>query len=274
MTVTARDLALAVRTLRLSGRAVCAHSSLGSFGWVDGGAMAVVASLLDEGCTVMVPTFSAAFSAPPPAGRRPPRNGTDYESYKRVLAGGGRAYSTDTFEINDTMGAIPAEVLRLPQRIRGNHPLSSFAAVGPLAQKLIAGQRALAVMEPLRRLIEMDGVVVVMGVGLTTMTLLHLAEQLAGRNLFRRWANGSDGDIVECEYGGCSGGFTNFERVIAPLAQGTLVGESGWRAFPAADTLEAAAAAVRRQPSITHCPETQCVRCNDAIAGGPIIRES
>ena len=34
------------------------HSSLASFGRVEGGAAAVVQAFLDEGCTIVVPAFS------------------------------------------------------------------------------------------------------------------------------------------------------------------------------------------------------------------------
>jgi len=53
------------------------------------------------------------------------------------------------------------------------------------------------VFKPLRALSETGGYVVLMGVGLEAMTLIHLAEQMAGRNRFRRWANGPDGRPME-----------------------------------------------------------------------------
>jgi aminoglycoside N3'-acetyltransferase len=86
------------------------------------------------------------------------------------------------------MGAIAAAVVQMPGRSRGNHPICSFAAVGPHAQSLVAHQSPLAVNAPLAALADCSGYVVLMGVGLNCMTLLHLAEQQAGRNLFRHWA--------------------------------------------------------------------------------------
>jgi len=61
--------------------------------------------------------------------------------------------------------------------------------VGPLAQQLISGQQPLNVYAPFRALAEAGGWVVLMGVGPDKLTLLHYAEQLAGRIPFRRWAN-------------------------------------------------------------------------------------
>ena len=85
-------------------------------------------------------------------------------------------------------GCDTAPVLARPERLRGDHPLASFSAIGPLATDLIDGQHGGAVHAPLRALGEMDGAIVMVGVGLTRMTLLHLAEQEAGRTQFQRWA--------------------------------------------------------------------------------------
>src|ERR687891_282076 len=109
MVVTGEDLKQALRGLGLSRRAVCLHSSLRSFGHVAGGAKTVIRAFLDEECTVLVPTFSSGF------------------------------------EIDRDMGAIPATLVRWPNRVRGNHPLDSFTAVGPSATELIAQQDPLDV---------------------------------------------------------------------------------------------------------------------------------
>jgi aminoglycoside N3'-acetyltransferase len=159
-------------------------------------------------------------------------------------------------------------VLARPERLRGDNPLCSFAAIGPTSD-LVREQRPLDVYAPLRILAGRDGFVLLIGVGLERMTLLHLAEERAGRVPFRRWANGPDGRPMEVETGGCSDGFGNLEPVLAPLARETNVGESRWRAFPARAALEAATEAIREQPEITRCGRDDCLRCADAIAGGP-----
>ena len=109
-----------------------------------------------------------------------------------------------------------------------------------------------------------------MGVGLERMTLLHLAEQQARRNLFRRWANDQNGETMEVEMGGCSDGFGKLEPILAPLMRETQVGQSHWRIFPARETLTLAADAIRRDPLLTHCGCSPC-RCDDAVLGGPLL---
>ena len=257
-----------VRELGLSGLPLEVHSSLSSFGRVEGGAATVVDSLLAEGCTVVVPTFtSPAYLVEPPEAMRLDRNGVDYESFN-TAGGAHRVFTPETNDVNTTMGVIPAEVLGRPERIRGSNPLCSFAALGPLADR-VREQRPLDVYAPLRILAAKDGWALLMGVDLRSLTLLHLAEEKAGRRLFRRWANGQDGKPMEVEVGSCSQGFLNFESILAPLACVTLVGESRWVAYPARQSLAAAVEAIRADPGITHCGDADCLRCRDAIAGGP-----
>jgi aminoglycoside 3-N-acetyltransferase len=235
----------------------------------------VVDGLLAEGCTVMVPTFSYGFSVRPLPHQRPARNGTGYRfppDEPDASDGAHRVYRPDSNEISRAeMGAIPAEVLAIPGRVRGNHPLSSFSAVGPLAAELISGQAPLRVYAPLQALADRGGFVLLMGAGLRRLTLLHCAEQMAGRNLFRRWVNGPDGRPMEVEAGGHAGGFPRLGPALAHLERRDRVGASEWLVYPVRETIEAAAEAIRRDPSITHCGDAGCERCNDAVAGGPIL---
>jgi aminoglycoside N3'-acetyltransferase len=271
--VTVEDIRHATRAAGLSEQPLCVHASLRSFGWVEGGAEAIVHGLLEEECTVLVPTFSLTFSISPPPGLRPLRNAWDYDQPVSGLLGEGRAYSPATNEMSGWLGVIPSTVMAMEGRVRGNHPLNSFSAVGPLAHDLIDRQAPEDVYAPFERLVELGGSVVLMGVGLTSMTLIHLAERRAGRTLFRRWANDAGGAAMMVEVGSCSTGFDRFDPIVAPFERRATVGKSLWRIFPARPTLEAATRAIRDDPSITHCGKEEC-RCNDAVLGGPILDAS
>ena len=95
MSVTPKDIAKAASRAGLDGRPVLVHSSLRSFGWVEGGAEAVVDGLLDHGCTVMVPAFSSVFWVPAPGDQRLLRNGRDYDEQDGRATGVSRVYSPD-----------------------------------------------------------------------------------------------------------------------------------------------------------------------------------
>ncbi len=272
MALTIANIRAGARRLDLGGRPTCVHSSLRSFGEaVEGGAAAIIDGLRAEGCTPLVPTFSDAFLVPPPPGQRPDRNGWDYGSDPGSSGGAGLVYTPDSKLIDRDMSAIAAAVVTRPGRARGEHALNSFAAIGPLAPRLISRQEPLDVYGPLRELAEADGFVVLMGVGPRALTLIHLAEAMAGRRPFRRWANGPDGRPTMHETGGCSEGFSSFEPILSPLAATTRVGRSRWRAFPAGSTLAALTRAIRSEPDMTRCADPSCGRCHDAVRGGPIL---
>ena len=271
MVVTQQDIQHALRALGLAGQVVCLHSSLRSFGEVADGAIAVVQAFLDEGITILVPTFSSVFEVAPPPHLQFERNGWNYRATSAPRHSSERVFNLEVPDIDRSMGVIPATVLTWSNHMRGNHPLDSFTAVGPQAAKLVGGQTPSDVYAPLAALARMKGFVLLMGVGLEKMTLLHLAEKEAGRVLFRRWANNEHGQTVAVEVGGCSEGFGKLDASLRPVVREISVGHSKWTLLPAAQALTFAAAAIRADPQITHCGVETCERCNDAVKGGPIL---
>lgn len=271
MTVSRADVVSAIRELGLSGNAVCLHASLRAFGSLEGGAATIPKAFLAHRCSVLVPSFSNMFEIPPPEHLRPARNGWDYDKQEGRRSGLGRVFRRDRSDLDrDRMGAVAAEVVAMTGRARGAHPLNSFSAVGPRAKHLVAGQLGTHVYAPLEELVRADGFVLLLGVGLDKMTLLHLAEQRAGRAPFLRWANDAAGEPILAQVGGCSRGFTNFEAALGPLAETRMLGTCTWRVYRAKMALEAATAAIEATPRITHCGDEACERCRDAQAGGPL----
>lgn len=210
------------------------------------------------------------FGVMPPPDLRPERNGSDYNDPDWKPAGGDRVFDPSLNDVDESLGTLPRVLLRRPDRVRGNHPIASFAAVGPHAGRLLAKQAPLRVYAPLEALVRLGGNVLMMGVGLTRMTLIHLAEKRSGRTLFRRWANGPDGKPMMVEAGSCSEGFGNLEPALRPVRRTVVVGGSQWQIYPAGPALRIATHAIRRNQRITHCGE-DCVRCDDATAGGPVL---
>jgi aminoglycoside N3'-acetyltransferase len=273
-TITIDDIRQAVRSLDLSGRPLCIHSSLRSFGRTAQGARTIIDGLLAEDCTILVPAFSqAAFAIAPPEcpEMRPARNGIDYERSTTFYMGFNQVYTPESPEIDLPMGVIPEAIVEDPTRVRGNNALNSFAALGPLAQTLVADQCSDDVYAPLRVLVEMQGWIILMGVGLERMTFLHYAEQASGRELFRRWANGPDQQPLMVSVGSCSEGFGHFAPVLQDLKRQIQVGQSMWQIFPSRETLSLAVKAIRENAYITHCANPACLRCQDSIQGGPLL---
>ena len=260
-----------IKKLGLRNRPVCIHSSMRSFEprlrTTD-----LVSALLDSGCTLLVPTFSYFFEISAPDEDQPARNGMDYT---RKPGASQRIYDQNQNALSvEDMGAFPAAVLARSDRERGNHPLNSFAAVGHLANELIAGQGWEDVYAPLRRLTELDGKLLLMGTDLTSLTFIHYAELLAGRELFIRWAWNVNHQPARARTGSCSKAFNQFAPALAPFSTERTVQNSLWQVFPAESSLEAIVRGITRDPGITHCGDRHCLRCQDAVAGGPFADDA
>ncbi|MFI1582961.1 AAC(3) family N-acetyltransferase [Embleya sp. NPDC020630] len=271
--ILAEHLGKATDELLPPDRPVMLHASLRSFGApVAGGADALLDALLANGRTVVVPSFTEPhFELAAPAALRPARNGIDYATLPATPPLPDSAvYTVDCGLIGPGLGMLPAALISRPGIVRGTHPLNSFAALGPLADKLISAQSPTDVYGPIRELAAHEGQILLAGVGLNRMTALHLAEQRSGRRLFRRWARSADGRVSMFEVGSCSEGFPRLERTLHPYARTVAVGESRWRAYPARQTLAAATAAIVADQGITRCPDRECLACRDSIAGGPV----
>ena len=76
-TISLDSISSAVRQLGLARLPLMIHSSLRSFGRVEGGPQTVLDAFLEQGCTVMVPTFSSVYTIPPEPDQRLERNYPD-----------------------------------------------------------------------------------------------------------------------------------------------------------------------------------------------------
>jgi aminoglycoside 3-N-acetyltransferase len=267
-------IAEGLHALGIAGKPLCIHVSLRSFGRGVGPAD-VIDGVLSTGSTVLIPTMAGeTFAIPAPSDDRPAQNGLDYAERDRMVAENPWPGMTDVYdhtrtETDSWLGATPAYVAARPDRVRVRTYDSAFAAVGPLARELIAAEDEDS-FGPLRELARRDGWVVLMGVDLTKMTAIHLAEVIADRRPFVRWARGADGEPVRILVGDCSNGFERLAPALAPVEKRTVVGQSEWRAFPLRDALELAAAAIRADSMATHCDDADCLGCRDAALGGPL----
>lgn len=160
-------------------RVVLMHSSLRALGWVVGGAEAVVEAVLTalgpEG-TLVVPAFSTG-RTDPVRWQHPPVP----ERWWQVIRDEMPAFDPRVASTRQ-MGAITDCVLRWPGTLRSSHPHLSFAANGPLARDLLEPHplpSSVGDGSPLSRLYDLDGHVLLLGVGHANNTSLHLSEHRA-----------------------------------------------------------------------------------------------
>lgn len=160
------------------GRDVLVHCSLRQVGPVAGGPRTLfraIRSVAGPAATVVVPTQT-------------PNNSTTSTAFREATSGMSEAERSDyersvAFDPDRTpsygMGALAEYVRRRDDAVRSAHPLTSFAAVGPAAQTIVADHALhshLGDESPLATLYDRGAGVLLIGVGFESCTALHLAE--------------------------------------------------------------------------------------------------
>ncbi|HOD51832.1 MAG TPA: AAC(3) family N-acetyltransferase [Candidatus Hydrogenedentes bacterium] len=175
--VTRSDITAGFRELGIHlGDAILVHSSLSSFGHVEGGADAVIDGILDalgpEG-TLLVPTLTGGPELSP---ENPPH--------------------IDLRTAPCWVGRIPETARQRSEAVRSVHPTHSCAAIGSRAAELTRGHylspTPCGVTSPYFRLAAAGGSIVMIGCGLSRCTTCHTVEELANvdYHLQRRVAYG------------------------------------------------------------------------------------
>lgn len=159
--VTGTDIRRGLAAVGLrAGDVVLVHSSLKAFGRVDGGADTVIDALLAgiaPGGTLVMPTFTW--------------NG--FHAQQRA--------TFDVLRTPSETGLITEVFRRRPGVLRSSHLCHSVAAQGPHAQEALGdGISGVGRGSPFTRLMELDAWVLLLGVGFSSCTALHTAEELAG----------------------------------------------------------------------------------------------
>ena len=159
--------------LRL-GDTVMMHSSLSSLGYVDGGAEAVVDALQEavgnEG-TLLVPGF----------------RDSAWEGSQTFINTDCRDQCPQPLCPNkqpSIQGILTETIRKRPGCLRSCHPTHSWLALGPAAERLLVGHcnatTPSGAGNPFEQVIELDGCVLMLGVGINTVTLWHYYEETLG----------------------------------------------------------------------------------------------
>ncbi|MCA9494191.1 MAG: AAC(3) family N-acetyltransferase [Myxococcales bacterium] len=245
------------------------HSSCRSLGAVEGGTDAVVDALLTalgpEG-TLMVPTFTT--------------NLTDPARWPVALTGEERtatmarlpAFRPDRSP-SYLMGVIPEAVRRHPRALRSDHPVTSWAAIGPRARELLAdhplddpeGEAG-----PLGRAWRLEATILLVGVGQDRNTTIHLAESMldlphlhAMRDAYP--VDGPEGrtwrEVEKTTH--CSDGFVALEPLLeeAGVLRRFTLGDALVRRMSSPDVVRVATELLRRDPTALLCHDPVCPNC-------------
>ncbi|MFZ5443212.1 MAG: AAC(3) family N-acetyltransferase [Myxococcota bacterium] len=177
----------------------------------------------------------------------------------------------------DGMGITAETFWRQPGVLRSKHPGGSFAAEGPLAERICAEQPLSPPHgpdSPVGRVHDADGLVLLLGVEHSENTTLHLAEALADvpYSVSHPCVVVRDGVahmelIAETDH--CCRNFTRADEWLRArgLQREGRIGSAHARLIRSRDVVEVAVAKLREAPLVFLCPsEAHCEECDEARA--------
>ncbi|MFB7558925.1 aminoglycoside N(3)-acetyltransferase [Streptomyces brevispora] len=226
------------------GGVLMVHASLRAVGAVDGGVLAVAGALRDvlgpQG-TLVVPAFTPENSDTSPhyRARVDGLGDRDRDAVRAAMP----AFDPATTAA-PSVGLLAETVRRSPGSVRSAHPQTSFAAVGPLAGRVVAGHHPdchLGEDSPLARLYDLRAQILLLGTGFGSCTAFHLAEYrvpspprrtyrcVVGDGGTRRWWEYEDVALDDSDFAALG---ADFERSARPPAVASAsVGSAPSRLF-------------------------------------------
>lgn len=175
--VLKKDILNALREVGVTqGQTIMVHTSLRSLGFVCGGAQVMIEALLEavgESGTIMMPSQSWK-NLDPSAGV----HWEEPEAWWQAIRDNWPAYDKAITPTN-TMGAVAEMFRRWPGACRSDHPARAVAAYGRHAEYLTRDHDLSDIFgesSPIAKLYELDGYVLLIGVGYDKNTSLHLAD--------------------------------------------------------------------------------------------------
>jgi aminoglycoside 3-N-acetyltransferase len=261
-----------LRNLGLSeGADVLVHASLRAIGPIDGGAETLAKAfqqVLGPTGTLMVPAFTPNLGDPA-EWRSPPETPEELERLRSAAP----VFDAETTPIDTPSIGIFAEIVRrLPDSQRSHHPVVSFAATG--ANAVFLTQNApfhypLGTESPLARLHQLNGWILLIGVGQEVNSSLHLAEIWADVPYIHRSATVKTGpDRWSAMQGSpeCSEGFGKIESLLrqARLMRRGYIGNAPSQLMRQREVVSMAVALLKGAGDTLLCNDLNCPWCRVA----------
>lgn len=230
----------------LAGMKITVHSSLNSFGQVQGGAETVIKALMDvitESGLIMMPAFTY--------GRQP------YDPYSSP----------------SSTGIISETFRKMSGVSRSLHPTHSFCAWGQGSEDVLFGHEVVEPFKsgtPLEKFSRCGGYIMLIGVTHTANSLIHVAQELAQLPYLNRPKtvkinkNGSVQDVI-ARRAGCSLGFDKIYPFLdaGNLVQRYQVAKALVLFMKAEGVLIKATGVLKNNPYILACDNPDCFACNE-----------
>lgn len=174
-----------------AGDAVIVHNSMNKIGWIIGDSVTVIESLMEtvtNSGTIVMPAFTTGNTEP---------SGWNYPSIPKkwwpIVREEMPPFRSDISPIRG-LGRIPEVFRKFPRVHRSNHPILSFTAWGKHAKEIVIDHRldeSFGENSPIGKLYELDGKILLIGVGYDNNSSLHHAEVRANISNIPKKDNGA-----------------------------------------------------------------------------------
>lgn len=240
-----------------AGAPLIVHTSMSAFGTIRGGAETILGAVFSISDRLLFPAFTYRTMIIPEDG--PEKNGLEYGSGKDANAMA-EFFSPD-MPVDPMIGSVAEKFRLMPTTHRSTHPILSFTGVN-LDDALVA-QTLSDPLAPIQVLSDMGGWAILIGVDHTSNTSIHLAEKMADRKQFVRWALTTSG-ITACPgFPGCSDGFNKISPIIQDISHHTTIGNAKLEATPIQFLIDIARSMMETNPQALLCDRTDCARCRE-----------
>ncbi len=254
--ITYRDFIRALDDLDIQSHSrVILHAAIEPFGQVAGGEQSLIGAVANHCELLIAPAFTPQTMVTPSVG--PDGNALEYglEDEANLQA---EIFRRD-LPVDPELGSVNEAIRMHPGAGRSSHPILSFTGIN--ADEALEAQSLEAPLGPIEWLANYDGDVLMMGCDQRANVSLHLAEQLAGRKTFVRWALTAAG-VVEChDLPGCSDGFELVRGRLAAIARTTTLKAVVLEAIPLRDLLNLVVGWIHEDPRALLCDRTGCPHC-------------
>jgi aminoglycoside 3-N-acetyltransferase len=174
-----------------AGDAVIVHTSMNKIGWIIGGSVTVIQSLMEtvtDSGTIVMPAFTTGNTEP---------SGWNYPSVPKewwpIIRDEMPPFTPEVTLVRG-LGRIPEVFRKFPRVHRSNHPILSFTAWGQHAEEIVEDHKldeSFGENSPIGKLYRMDGKILLIGVGYDNNSSLHHAEVKANIPNIPKKTNGS-----------------------------------------------------------------------------------
>lgn len=271
--VTVHEIERGLRQLGVrEGGVLMVHASMARLGYVLHGASAVLGALervLGPSGTLVVPTFTGD-RTDPSCWVDPALPASMWNEVRDTMP---------TFDERQSMpvgmGQLSLAVLMDPRRRRSNHPLCSFAAIGPRAEELTADhdlRDPLGLRSPVGRARDLDGQVLLLGADQRSNSAIMHAEVCAEspqvtshKGTFLAEIQGRRQWVTPTRIAECTQGYGNLEDelISSGLVRVERIGDADCRLSEIRALSDAVEHSLRHQPERVRCGNAVCRCCAD-----------